>query len=125
MSYHRKKGSGSRDLGLSSNGKGSASRITDNKAFADNYDAIDWGVKKTTGASESLPKLCVTELPPPKPLVKPEILPPTKREGWRKLARTEILQAGDEFWGVDGSWNKTQFPGWKARSWNTYFRKLK
>ena len=48
MAYHRKKGSGGRDLGLSSNGKGSANRVSDNKAFADNFDAIDWGHGKET-----------------------------------------------------------------------------
>jgi hypothetical protein len=43
MAYPHKRGSGSRDIGLSSNGKGSASRITDDKAYAENFDAIDWG----------------------------------------------------------------------------------
>jgi|SRR5688572_674846 len=51
--YSRKQGRGSRDLGLSSNGKGSACRIDDNKAFAANYDEIDWGHKKADKKNET------------------------------------------------------------------------
>lgn len=41
---NRKKHTTSRDLGLDHGGpgKGSASRITDLKAFATNFDQIDW-----------------------------------------------------------------------------------
>ena len=48
--------SSSRDLGLDHNGpgKGSASRITDTKAFADNFDEIDWGRTPTREDSIAL-----------------------------------------------------------------------
>jgi len=50
----------SRDIGLDHGpGKGSASRITDTKAFISNFDEIDWGRKRT----ESKP----VETPAPNP----------------------------------------------------------
>jgi len=94
MAYHKKRGSGSRDLGLSSNGKGSASRITDNKAYADNYSAIDWGHRTDT-----------------------------EREGWRELAPEERLRKGDKFW-CAGFWVPTSFQGRLASNRQRYFRKL-
>ena len=96
MSYHRKTGSGGRDLGLSSNGKGSACRITDNRAFAENFDAIDWGRKKKN-----------------------------RRKGWRALEGNEVLEAADEYLCLPtGDWARTSYAGKKAQVSNFYFRKL-
>lgn len=43
MNHRKSKMGQSRDLGMSTNGKGSASRITNQSAYAENFSGIDWG----------------------------------------------------------------------------------
>ena len=78
----RKKGSGSRDIGMSSNGKGSANRTSDNAAFAENYEAIDWG---HGGPGEIRYPYNYLDRGP--------LIP----DGWRKLEPAELRQRGD-YW---------------------------
>lgn len=45
MNHRKSKMGQSRDLGISTNGKGSASRITNQSAYSANFDEINWGRK--------------------------------------------------------------------------------
>lgn len=45
MNHRKSKMGQSRDLGMTSNGKGDASRVTDKATFDSNFDLINWGRK--------------------------------------------------------------------------------
>lgn len=111
----RQRGSGNRDIGLSSNGKGSASRITDDKAYAENFDAIDWGRPKILTDKDACDCCGEPKQPGEAPFV-PVVATPLPVEGpgtiayphgysedpeipagWRKLEWNEEIKDGDYY----------------------------
>ncbi len=89
---------------MNSNGKGSADRTTNHKAFAENFSHIDWGTKAENGSAWDA---VLSDGGPGEIRYRQGETPPIIPDGWRKLELDEVTQPGD-YWEYYWEYGRTE-----------------